>query len=196
MFANYSKGLQVPGTDNLYNSFFFAPGTDAAHPNPETTDNFDAGVRYTSSKVQAQISGWYTIFNNRLASAYDPVTDRTIYRNLGRVDKYGIDGSIAYTPIPEVQLYVFGSYLKSKIKDNVLVDTDTSGNPIYAMTAGKRESGAPVYSFGGRASGRLGPLELGIQAKRRSEEHTSALQSLMRTSYAVFCLKTKKKKTT
>src|SRR3546814_3065199 len=30
---------------------------------------------------------------------------------------------------------------------------------------------------------------------RRSEEHTSELQSLMRTSYAVFCLKKKKKKT-
>src|SRR3546814_1401169 len=29
-------------------------------------------------------------------------------------------------------------------------------------------------------------------ADRRSEEHTSELQSLMRTSYAVFCLKKKK----
>src|SRR3546814_2156827 len=29
---------------------------------------------------------------------------------------------------------------------------------------------------------------------RRSEEHTSELQSLMRISYAVFCLKTKKTK--
>src|SRR3546814_3660605 len=29
-------------------------------------------------------------------------------------------------------------------------------------------------------------------AEERSEEHTSELQSLMRTSYAVFCLKTKK----
>src|SRR3546814_2207200 len=29
-------------------------------------------------------------------------------------------------------------------------------------------------------------------AARRSEEHTSELQSLMRTSYAVFCLKTTK----
>src|SRR3546814_1323043 len=29
----------------------------------------------------------------------------------------------------------------------------------------------------------------GVQAARRSEEHTSELQSLMRTSYAVFCLK-------
>src|SRR3546814_1853172 len=30
---------------------------------------------------------------------------------------------------------------------------------------------------------------------QRSEEHTSELQSLMRISYAVFCLKKKKKKT-
>src|SRR3546814_5022122 len=31
-----------------------------------------------------------------------------------------------------------------------------------------------------------------FQACRRSEEHTSELQSLMRISYAVFCLKKKK----
>src|SRR3546814_1171791 len=31
-------------------------------------------------------------------------------------------------------------------------------------------------------------------AQRRSEEHTSELQSLMRISYAVFCLKKKKQK--
>src|SRR3546814_1250359 len=34
------------------------------------------------------------------------------------------------------------------------------------------------------------------EADRRSEEHTSELQSLMRISYAVFCLKKKKQKTT
>src|SRR3546814_10284124 len=34
---------------------------------------------------------------------------------------------------------------------------------------------------------------IGVEHKRgRSEEHTSELQSLMRTSYAVFCLKKKK----
>src|SRR3546814_9184634 len=31
-------------------------------------------------------------------------------------------------------------------------------------------------------------------AERRSEEHTSELQSLMRSSYAVFCLKKKKER--
>src|SRR3546814_1553387 len=34
-----------------------------------------------------------------------------------------------------------------------------------------------------------------LARSQRSEEHTSELQSLMRISYAVFCLKKKKKKT-
>src|SRR3546814_6094828 len=33
-----------------------------------------------------------------------------------------------------------------------------------------------------------------MRAEQRSEEHTSELQSLMRISYAVFCLKNKKTK--
>src|SRR3546814_2450195 len=36
--------------------------------------------------------------------------------------------------------------------------------------------------------------ELRDEVARRSEEHTSELQSLMRISYAVFCLKKKKQK--
>src|SRR3546814_6918242 len=41
--------------------------------------------------------------------------------------------------------------------------------------------------------GRVGAhLELANLASFRSEEHTSELQSLMRTSYAVFCMKKKK----
>src|SRR3546814_10092411 len=40
-------------------------------------------------------------------------------------------------------------------------------------------------------TGRHRPLE----DQQRSEEHTSELQSLMRISYAVFCLKKKKKST-
>src|SRR4030095_14274634 len=55
-FANYSKNLSVPSTVNLYNTFFFAPDTEQAKPKPETTDSFDGGVRYRSSKIQAQTS--------------------------------------------------------------------------------------------------------------------------------------------
>src|SRR3546814_1594518 len=42
---------------------------------------------------------------------------------------------------------------------------------------------------------RLLPRYRGARRAARSEEHTSELQSLMRISYAVFCLKTKNKET-
>ncbi|MEO6218116.1 MAG: TonB-dependent receptor [Sphingomonas sp.] len=183
-YFNYSKGLQVPGTDSLYQSFYYALGTAAANPVPETTDNFDGGLRYTSSKIQATISPWFTKFTNRLASAYDVTTDQTIYRNLGRVNKYGIDGSISYRPIREVTMYVFGSYLKSEIKNNVEIgkcaaisnatattNCTVAGAPILAMTAGKRESGSPVYTFGGRLQGDIGPVSLAIQAKQTGSRY-------------------------
>src|SRR3546814_5438149 len=41
-------------------------------------------------------------------------------------------------------------------------------------------------------NGRVAHLLDKLNAEFRSEEHTSELQSLMRTSYAVFCLKKKR----
>src|SRR3546814_3989611 len=55
---------------------------------------------------------------------------------------------------------------------------------------GKEHEGTPHGSLAERRE-----QEPGVVAEHahiRSEEHTSELQSLIRTSYAVFCLKTKK----
>ncbi|HVR90809.1 MAG TPA: TonB-dependent receptor [Novosphingobium sp.] len=165
-FGNFSQGISVPGTDNLYQSFFFPLGTARAKPTPETTDNFDAGVRYRSGMVQAELSGFYNQFHNRLASAYDPELEQTVYRNLGSVKKYGLDGYVAIQPLPELTFYAFGSVLRSKIRDNIAIGENTDGTPIYALTAGKRESGAPTYSFGGTVRASVGPFDLGFTAKR------------------------------
>src|SRR3546814_3089914 len=53
-------------------------------------------------------------------------------------------------------------------------------------------SGARAFQC--HRQGRAGAEVLGDLVEDRSEEHTSELQSLMRISYAVFCLKKKKKK--
>lgn len=166
IFANYSKGLQVPGTDSLYNAFFFAADNPAAKPAPETTDSFDFGGRYTTSKLQIQGTAWYTKYNNRLASAYDPELDQTVYRNLGKVDKWGLDGSISYKPFKVLTLYSFGSYLHSEIKDNI--QSSATG---FLPTAGKRESGAPVYQLGGRVQVDFDDLEIGFQGKRTGKRY-------------------------
>src|SRR3546814_2242151 len=62
---------------------------------------------------------------------------------------------------------------------------------------GDRLESAEVQALYSRAIGPYFDLQAGVrqdfgQGPNRSEEHTSELQSLMRISYAVFCLKKKK----
>src|SRR3546814_10700162 len=67
--------------------------------------------------------------------------------------------------------------------------TGTLGDaPHYAVINGmtlQRHESAILVALGGE------PITLEV-VKDRSEEHTSELQSLMRISYAVFCVKQKK----
>ncbi len=180
-YASYAKGLSVPGTDNLYQSFFFPIDNDRARPDPETSDTVEGGLRYRSSTVQAQVSTYYTRYNDRLASAFDPELDTTVFRNLGRVNKYGVDGSVSYAPFEQLTLYAFGSINRSKIKDNLQIANATfdCGNAALdtpalrataarncAFTAGREEAGAPRYSFGGSAVAKLGDFDFGATAKR------------------------------
>src|SRR3546814_1279043 len=55
---------------------------------------------------------------------------------------------------------------------------------------------APLLAMFSTGTHALSQLSAVVPASMRSEEHTSELQSLMRISYAVFCLKKKTKITT
>ncbi len=175
IFASYAKNLSVPGTDPLYGSLFVGVA-----PVPETSDSFDLGVRYQTGNIQAQVTGWYNQYNDRLATAYDPILDRAITRNLGKVEKYGVDGSIAWKPSDPFLLYVFGSYLKSEIDEDV-----QTGETTFAPTAGKREAGAPRYTLGARAQADLGPLELGVQVKRTGSRFLNDINTIELPGYTV-----------
>src|SRR3546814_4969491 len=73
-----------------------------------------------------------------------------------------------------------------------------TGDPYLVAEAARQGCNAPVQSFASDImqtvaadiSGGFGNPVPGVQMVR-SEEHTSELQSLMRISYAVFCLKKK-----
>ena len=182
VFANYAKGLSVPGTDPLYDSLYL-PDSDFARPVPETTDSFDLGVRFRRGGLTAQLAGWYTKYNNRLASAFDPNANNgegaTVYRNLGKVDKWGIDGSVAFSPTDNTLLYVFGSYNDSEIKDDILTDGGV------AATAGNMESGSPNYSFGARGQIAIAGFELGAQVKRTGKRWLDDLNTTRVPAYTL-----------
>src|SRR3546814_1341572 len=59
----------------------------------------------------------------------------------------------------------------------------------------KRSIALDLKSDEGRALAHALVAKADVVIENRSEEHTSELQSLMRISYAVFCLKKKHKKT-
>src|SRR3546814_1040002 len=65
---------------------------------------------------------------------------------------------------------------------------DEPARPLLAIVAGSKVS--TKLELLSSLVGKVDQLIVG-----RSEEHTSELQSLMRNSYAVFCLKNKNKKT-
>src|SRR3546814_9361343 len=86
-----------------------------------------------------------------------------------------------------------------------LIGVDREAARCHAVVAAQVEHRL-VVAHARRARGQLvlGEVEPGValrlagaeEDRRRSEEHTSELQSLKRSSYAVFCLKKKKRQNT
>src|SRR3546814_4962212 len=74
---------------------------------------------------------------------------------------------------------------------------ESAGTGYGTRTPAQRQvvENLPRYAtaFALRSNDRRVAGKFGIGYQVRSEEHTSELQSLMRISYAVFCLKKKKK---
>src|SRR3546814_964942 len=97
-----------------------------------------------------------------------------------------------------VAQHIFGHQLRHAIG----VDRPLGGILPYgrdigrAISRGGRGEDEMRHAGGDRAVDQVARLRAVVVIIFRSEEHTSELQSLMRISYAVFCLKKKKTTTT
>ncbi|HEX7852161.1 MAG TPA: TonB-dependent receptor [Sphingobium sp.] len=181
VFASYSKGISAPRTDNLY-AFDGVKIRPTAEVRPEKTDTFDLGVRYTSSKIQAQLAGWLINFKDRIISSQtklDDGSDINTDRNVGKVQSKGVDFSLAYQPIKQVSLYGFASYIDAKLKENVL----SSSGAILTPTAGKFVAETPQWQFGGRAQVNLDPVSVGAQFKYVGKRYLTDINDVISPSY-------------
>src|SRR3546814_5320827 len=87
--------------------------------------------------------------------------------------------------MPETQSREKMDTLRALGAELVLVPAAPYSNPNHFVHTSRR--------IAEETPGALWADQFDNTANRRSEEHTSELQSLMRISYAVFCLKKKKK---
>src|SRR3546814_9734873 len=77
--------------------------------------------------------------------------------------------------------------------DAVMAHHAYDGGPVAPPVRGANAACGIQIDIQGAGHGRChGPVDGLENGSGRSEEHTSELQSLMRISYAVFCLKKKK----
>src|SRR3546814_3157224 len=92
------------------------------------------------------------------------------------------------TLFPYTTLFRSVGHNLQRIELGFLLQQESQDDQTVAQGAGDDRSGQPAELIGNHVV----PSDAALLA--RSEEHTSELQSLMRISYAVFCLKKKKTK--
>src|SRR3546814_633748 len=115
------------------------------------------------------------------------------FRGLSQTDKrFALQGGITVTHASGFYVSTWGS----SIDDYVAAGSDQELDLIagYSKTVGAAtfDVGVLYYYYPSSGGGNTDFVEPYASVKGRSEEHTSELQSLMRISYAVFCLKKKK----
>jgi iron complex outermembrane recepter protein len=181
MFASYAKGFSSPRTDNLYRQ----PFVDVA---PETTNTFDAGLRYTTSKAQIQATAWYTKFRNRIVTSFDQDAGISVDRNVGSVKGKGFDIGVAIRPLSFFTFQGNLSYNDSKLQDDLQVGVftpagSTTPQPLFIPTAGKRVTETPEWTVGYRAAVEFGPVQAGLQVKYVSDRFATDLNDIKSGSY-------------
>jgi len=171
IFGSYAKGFSSPRTDNLYR----APIVSV---DPETTDTFDLGVRYTSNRVQAQATAWMTDFKNRIVTSFDQTNGISVDRNIGTVKGKGVDIGIAVRPLDWFTFQGNASYNDSTLRDDILVSST-----VTLPTKGKRVVETPKWTLGYRAQVEFGPASAGLQVKYVSDRFATDLNDIKSEAY-------------
>ncbi len=174
LYASYAKGLSAPRTDNLYR----APSVIVA---PETTDNFDAGIRYSSGPVRASFGAFYNRFQNRIVTSFDQSTGISVDRNVGRVEIKGLEGQLNLRPFRWLTFNGFASYIDAQYKDNVAASAT-----IVLPLNGKKLVETPEFQFGYSARAFFGPAELGATFKKVTKRYATDLNDQVVPGYALF----------
>ncbi|MFL6720528.1 MAG: TonB-dependent receptor [Sphingomonas sp.] len=175
-FGSFAEGFSAPRTDNLYN----APIVSVQ---PEQTKAFDLGVRYSTSRIQAQLAGWKIDYTNRIVTSFNTDLGISIDRNVGQVKTWGFDGNIGFKPMPGLTVLAVASYIHAVLQDNIEIGSSTAAAlpagllfcttvptgsataTTCAPTAGKMVAETPKWQYGGRAQYEIGAVSVGIQGK-------------------------------
>jgi iron complex outermembrane receptor protein len=188
-YASFSQGLSAPRTDDLYSASLPPGGAQVAQiPTvaPETTDSYEVGYRYQTSKLITSLALWKIDYQNRIVTAYNPDTNTSIARNVGAVELYGFDAEVGFSPIEGLTVYGSASYDHSKLLSNLQI-TGPTGTPAnyFAPTAGKKLVETPDWTFSLRGQYEIGDFQFGAQLKYTGDRFATDVNDEVAPAYTL-----------
>lgn len=147
---------------------------------PESTWNFDGGVRYKGSMFKASAIAFYSVFKDRISSSFDPITQTTSDTNVGGSKAYGLEIEAGTVPFYGFSAYVSGTYTRSKLEENL-----RTGATTYAPTAGKQFPDTPKGMAALALQWSQGPYLVNLTTKYTSPRTMSLTNDFVLPGYTV-----------
>lgn len=139
--ASWAQGYRYPTMQELYITTQMGGGIAYANPDlkPETSDNFEVGVRWESERVSLDAALFYNM-------ADDYITDVTVgtsgmysqitrFMNVGEATTYGLETTLSYALPYDLEPYVNLTLMRRKFEQNGLSTYD-SGTPEITSRLG------------------------------------------------------------
>lgn len=168
VYFSYAENLSAPRTDDLYGVRL----ENLDKVQPETTQNFDVGYRFSASNVIASVGAWYKIFDGRIERGYDQDTGDSISLNIGEVDQWGLDAQIGIAAFEGFSVIASASWQDSELQNDI--QTGVSGGvPVFAGVEGNRLWNAPEWILSGRLNYSVGNFDFGLQSTYKGERFTN-----------------------
>ncbi|WP_135212466.1 TonB-dependent receptor [Vitreimonas flagellata] len=194
VYFSYAEGLSAPRTDDLYNGLSAAQ-LDVVEP--ETTQSFDIGYRYSGENLYASVGAWHSQFQNRIVRVFDQDQGINISRNVGDVEMQGAELSLGYQVTDALSALFSTAYTESEVQDNLQTGVDADGPdniagnsddnaPIFALTGGKTLVETPDWTATARFEYEIGNVLLGLQGRYVGERWATDVNDQVADSYTTF----------
>ena len=186
VYANYAETLSAPRTDSLYIVSRQADGSLAAPGvQPETGQNFDVGYRYVSSTLVGTASLFANNEDNRIVNTWDEDLGTYVDRNVGAVERWGVEGSVGWSPVERLSMYASATYMQTELQDDY-VYSFTGGVPNILPTKGKELVETPEWMLAARVNYEFTNwLEAGVQAKYTGERWVTDVNDMKVDGFTV-----------
>lgn len=189
VYFNAAKNMKAPGNFSFQSlmvggSIVNGQLTGAAMRDPivqmETSNNVDLGYRYSNDRVMAGATVFAVDFQNRIAVAYDPVSNLSIDNNVGAVATRGMELEAGYQLDSNWSLYGSVSYTSSVMQSDLCTGVTTC-----LATSGKQLPDTPPWMSALRLNYVSGSLYGNVDFKYTGNSYSNLVNSESMRDYGI-----------